>query len=121
MKFYIQKDLNNPEILKIEQRSSADANTVCPADESLVGKAFKIIEETDEFGLTKKKAVLDEEAEAIRLQKKAELEVANEKAKADKEALALSLKAMKDKAKNKEMTLDEAQDALAKILEHLGL
>lgn len=68
MKYYALPDLNDSSKIKVEQRSN-DRGTIAEVPKELVGKAIKIVDEEnpDMPGVTQKKVVLDEQAEAERL------------------------------------------------------
>lgn len=64
---YIQRDLNNPEILKIEERTLPDKNTVCSAPENAESiDDLDIIDDIDELTqeIRGKKAVINETKKA---------------------------------------------------------
>lgn len=92
-------------------------------DDSLRNKEIKIIEEevTDELtGETRlvKKAVVDDEKQALKEQKEQQRQDALEAKRLEKEN---RIKDIKEKVKNDKMTLKEMQDLLVKIVEHLGI
>lgn len=119
MKHLVVKDLNNPEILKVERRSDFPANAVCEIDEALVGKAFKVVEEMDAFGFLVKKAVLDEAEEEKRVEAEKQKALSEKQRDDEKKAREQSLKA--DKVALDHMSIAEVRIVIKKILDHLGL
>jgi hypothetical protein len=76
MKFFVQKDLNDPSILKIEKRTHSDLNTVCLAPE---GENIDWLDIVDDAGSPfGKKAVINSSKKTTTLAK-----LASDKAKID--------------------------------------
>jgi len=93
MRLYVQKDLNDPTKLKVEERTRPDKNTVCPAPCADIN-CIEVIDDIDELTGKKrgKKAVICPEKSAAR---KAELEAQELSMKQAAESEALEVQDVK--------------------------